>query len=178
MKDISEHILDITQNSISAQATLIEIKIHKSVTDNYYQLIIIDNGIGMDKKTVQRVIDPFYTSRTTRKVGLGIPLLKQNTEITGGNLSIQSILGEGTQIHAQFVLDSIDLIPEGEIPSSVVLLVVTNPNLEFEFEYATEAGNYIFDTAQIKKTLGEMSIAQPEIRKYLIEMIKENMNTL
>lgn len=175
MKDIAEHILDITQNSISAKATLIEIKIHQSVAENYYQLIIIDNGVGMDKETLQKVINPFYTSRTTRKVGMGIPLLKQNVEITGGNFTIQSKLGEGTMIHAHFVLDSYDLIPEGDIAGSVVLTIVMNPDLDFIFEYASDRANYVFDTRKIKEVLGGVPITNSKIRKYLIEMIEENI---
>ncbi|MDA3894354.1 MAG: ATP-binding protein [Salinivirgaceae bacterium] len=175
MKDIAEHILDITQNSIRAKASLIEIKIHQSTDDNYYQLIIIDNGVGMDKDTIQQVIDPFYTSRTTRKVGLGIPLLKQNAEITGGTFSIISKLGEGTHVQANFVYDSIDRVPEGDIAGSFVLLVASNALIDFEFEYATNRGNYVFDTREVKKVLGDMSFSQLEIRTYLIEMIKENI---
>ncbi|MBI9065802.1 MAG: sensor histidine kinase [Salinivirgaceae bacterium] len=178
MKDIAEHILDISQNSISADSTFVEIKIHQSIADNSYTLIIIDNGKGMDKNTVQRVIDPFYTSRTTRKVGLGLPLLKQNAEITGGNFSIQSKVGEGTKVQAEFILDNIDRIPEGDVSGTIVLLVVINPTLDFKFEYATDRGNYIFNTREIKDILGNVPITDNSVRKYLIEMIQENIKEI
>lgn len=178
MKNIAEHILDITQNSISANANTIEIKIHKSKENNTYHLIIIDNGRGMDKETLQNVIDPFYTSRTTRKVGMGIPLIKQNAEITGGSLTIQSKVGEGTMLQAEFILDSLDLVPDGDIAGSVVLLAVTNPTIEFKFEFANDRGNYVFDTQEIKKVLGDVPLTNNEVRNYLIDMIKENMAEL
>lgn len=178
MKTIADHILDIAENSISAKATKIEIKIHTSVSENYYQLIIIDNGKGMDKETLQNVIDPFYTSRTTRKVGLGIPLLKQNAELTGGSLSLQSKLGEGTFLQANFIADSIDLVPQGDVADSVVFLAAMNPDIEFEFEYANEKGNYVFDTVEVKKVLEGVPLSQSDIRNYLKEMITENMQEL
>lgn len=178
MKDIAEHILDITQNSISAGATLIQVKIHCSVPENYYQLIIEDDGSGMDKQTLQQVTDPFYTSRTTRKVGLGIPLLKQNAEITGGHFSIHSKLGEGTLIQAHFVYDSIDRVPEGDIAGTIVFLSATNADIAFEFEYATHKQNYIFDTREIKKVLGDMPLYTHEIKAYLKEMLEENIKAL
>ena len=178
MKDISEHILDITQNSISANATQIEVTINNSIKKNIYELTIKDNGKGMNEETLKQVIDPFYTSRTTRKVGLGIPLLKQNSELTGGNFSITSQLGVGTTINAVFVNNNIDKLPDGDIAGSIVLLVVANPNIDFIYTHITDIGKYIFNTAEIKQVLGDMPITQPEVRKYLIEMITENINSL
>jgi hypothetical protein len=178
MKDIAEHILDITQNSITASATHIEIKLHQNATENYYQLIIIDNGKGMDRETLQRVVDPFYTSRTTRKVGLGIPLLKQNTEITGGSFIINSKIGEGTLVQANFVLDSIDRVPEGDVAGTIVFLAATNTAIDFEFEYATQRGNYVFNTVEIKKILGNVPLNNSEVRQYLKEMILENIEEI
>lgn len=178
MKNIAEHILDIAQNSITAKAQYIEIMIHISVSENYYQLIIIDDGVGMDNETLQRVIDPFYTSRTTRSVGMGIPLLKQNAEITGGKFTIQSKLGEGTMVQAHFLKDSVDLVPEGDIAGTVVLLAVMNPFVAFEFEYATQRGNYRFNTVEIKEILGNVPITDNSVRKYLIEMIQENIQEI
>lgn len=178
MKDFSEHILDITQNSISAKATRIDIAITKSVKDNIHSLTITDNGVGMSDETVRKVIDPFYTSRTTRKVGLGIPLLKQNSELTGGGLSLSSQVDIGTTILATFINDSIDKIPDGDIAGSIILLIVTNPDINFIYTYKSDKGEYVFDTVEVAEILGDMPINQPEVRKYLIEMIKENVNEL
>lgn len=178
MKNISEHILDIVQNSISANSTKIMIGINESLKYNSYELIISDNGCGMDADTIKKVSDPFYTSRTTRKVGLGIPLLKQNAELTGGDLSIESILGKGTKLVAKFTKDSIDRVPSGDIAGSVVLLVASNPNIEFIYKYVCDKGEYVFDTIEIKKILGEISITQSEVRKYLKEMLEENLSAL
>lgn len=178
MKDISQHILDIVQNSISANATQIEVTINNSIKNNIYELTISDNGKGMNNETLEKVIDPFYTSRTTRKVGLGIPLLKQNSELTGGTFSITSQIGIGTKVKAIFVNNNIDKLPDGDISGSIVLLVITNPNIDFIYTYKTDIGDYIFNTIKIKQVLGDMPITQPEVRKYLIEMINENINSL
>lgn len=178
MRTIADHILDITENSISAQANKIEIKIHVSENDNYYQLIFIDDGVGMDKETQTKVLDPFFTSRTTRKVGLGIPFLKQNAELTGGAFVIESKPGEGTLVQATFILDSIDKVPDGDVAGAIVFLAATTKNVQFEFEYANSKGNYIFDSLEVKKVLGEVPIDNAEIRSYLKEMIEENINEL
>jgi Histidine kinase-, DNA gyrase B-, and HSP90-like ATPase len=178
MKDIAEHILDITQNSISAKASEIKISIIESVSKNTYQLIIGDNGIGMDEELVKKVIDPFFTSRTTRKVGLGLPLLKQNVELTGGKFLIKSEVGIGTIVTAQFVNDSLDRLPSGDLAGTIVLLVASNPSLNFIYSHTTDNGLYVFDTKEIKEVLGNVPLTNSEVRLYLKEMIEENLEEI
>jgi len=178
MKDIAEHILDITQNSIAANAKNIKISIIDSENNNLYELKISDNGKGMTAEKVKQVTDPFFTSRTTRKVGLGVPLLKQNTEITGGKFIIESRENAGTTVIAQFVRNNIDLLPQGDIAGSVIFLVISNPDIEFIYSHKTDKGEYLFDTVEIKKVLGDTPLHITEVKKYLTDMIKENVSEL
>ncbi len=175
MKDLSLHILDIVQNSISANATFIEIIIEESQQENSYRLIIKDNGKGMSKEMVEKVTDPYTTTRTTRKVGLGLPLLKMNAERTGGYLKITSEEGKGTEVEAFFVYDNIDRLPIGDIAGVITILVSANPLIEFVYSHQVNDKKYVFDTREIKEALGDVSINDIHIIKYLKEMIHENL---
>jgi len=108
MKDLSMHILDIIQNSVRANASYVELQIIENKVEDSYSITIKDNGDGMDEDMLAKVSDPFFTTRTTRKVGLGLPLLKQNAERTGGHMKISSVLGEGTKTEAVFSHSNID----------------------------------------------------------------------
>jgi hypothetical protein len=178
MKDVSLHILDIVQNSISAKASKIELTIEENTKKNTYKVAITDNGKGMSEEMARKVTDPFVTSRTTRKVGLGLPLFKQNAELTGGTFNLKSKEGEGTQVVVEFILDNIDRLPAGDLPGSYMLLVTSNPDLDFVFKHITSKGEYIFDTREIKQVLGEIPINDLSVNKYLREMISENLTEI
>lgn len=178
MKDLALHILDIAQNSISAKATLIRITIEEDKFNNRYVLTIQDNGIGMSPEVLAKVTDPYTTSRTTRKVGLGLPLLKLNTELANGSLKITSELGAGTIVTAVFEFDHIDRVPIGDIAGIVVMLASMNPTLDFIYQHITPKGKYSFDTKEIKVVLDDLSIQDISIQKYLKEMIKENLEEI
>ncbi|MFI3297072.1 MAG: ATP-binding protein [bacterium] len=174
MNDLSLHILDITQNSISAGAT--EISISLLIDGEMMTITIEDNGKGMTHEVVAQLSDPFFTSRTTRKVGLGIPLLIDSAEQSGGKVSVSSEVGVGTKVVATFDTSNIDCPPLGNIANAVVLLASSNPNIEFIFDYlSVEGDSYIFDTREVKKALGGISINTPTIIKYLEEMIAEQI---
>jgi len=175
MKDLSLHILDIIQNSISAGANLIELTIEENLSQNLYQITFTDNGSGMSSEMVEKVTDPYFTSRTTRKVGLGLPLLKQNAERTGGNLTIVSEIGKGTTVKAVFQHNNIDRPVLGDIAGVIVMLCSANPDINFVYRHLTEKGEYIFDSREVKEMLDDVSISDPKIMKYLKEMIKENL---
>ena len=178
MKDISLHILDIVQNSISANATMIEISIEECSKNNTYLLKIKDNGKGMTKEMAEKVLDPYVTSRTTRKVGLGLPLLMQNAERTGGHLMITSDLGKGTEVEALFVYNNIDRIPLGDMAGTIVLLASANPMIDFVYTHTVDDEKYIFDTREIKEVLDDVTINDVHIYKYLKEMINENLQEI
>lgn len=175
MKDFSMHILDILQNSISARATKIEFTILKEEKKDLLTFLFKDNGCGMDVETVKRVTNPFFTTRTTRKVGLGLPLLKQNAEMTGGTFSISSVPQQGTTVKATFNLSHIDLKPMGDIAGILVLTVSSHPDIHFIFTYQSDNHKYIFDSCEIKEALDGISMQNSEIMHYLKEMIEENI---
>lgn len=178
MKDLSLHILDIVQNSISAQATFIDITIKESHSDNTYSVRIKDNGIGMPQDMVDKVTDPYITSRTTRKVGLGLPLLKMNAERTGGRLKIISEVGKGTEVEALFIHDNIDRLPLGDMAATIAILASANPLIEFIYTHTVDGETYIFDTREIKEALEDVAINDIHIFKYLKEMINENLQEI
>ena len=131
MRELSLNILDIAQNSISAGASLTEIVVNENTKENTLLIGIYDNGCGMTEEQVKSVIDPFFTTRTTRKVGMGIPLFKMSCEQTGGKFTIESEKGVGTKINALYKTDSVDFTPLGDIASTIVTIVSMNADKEF-----------------------------------------------
>lgn len=178
MKDLSMHIMDIIQNSVRAEASLVELKITESFKDDMFSIAIKDNGFGMSEEVLAKAIDPFFTTRTTRKVGLGLSLLKQNAEQTGGGMEISSKEGEGTELEAVFSYKHLDRPSLGDIAGTMVLLVGANPEMDFIYTHITDDGEYVFDTKEVKEVLDGMPVSDPNIMQYLKEMIKENLNTL
>ncbi len=176
MKDLSMHIMDILQNSTRAGATEVTLEVLENAAADTLTIRFIDNGCGMDAETVQKVINPFFTTRTTRKVGLGLPLLKQNTEQTGGSLDIQSEKGKGTTVTAVFGLTHLDRPPMGDLAGTVVLTASAYPNIRFIFHYQNDKVDYVFDTKEVNEALDGISIQEPEVIEYLKEMIESNIS--
>lgn len=178
MQTLSDHILDIAQNSIRAKASRVEIDLQENLTKDSLVISIKDNGCGMDATTLAKVTDPFFTSRTVRKVGLGIPLFKQNAEATGGSLVIESKPGEGTTTAATFTLSHWDRPPMGDIAGSIVILVSANPEIDFIYRHTTEKGKYTFDTREVKEIMEGVPLNDPEIVMALRQMIRENIKEI
>jgi len=178
MKDLSMHILDILQNYIVANATFIELEIYEDIDKDLFKIIFNDNGKGMDEEMVKQVIDPFFTTRTTRRVGLGIPLLKQNAEQTGGTLNIESTLNKGTKITVTFSHKHLDRQPLGDIAGTIVLTASSHENINFIYKHSKNGNEYVFDTREIKKILEGVPLTNPQIIMYLKDMIKENLNAI
>jgi anti-sigma regulatory factor (Ser/Thr protein kinase) len=163
MKDLALHILDILQNSVTAGATMIKLRIDEIPDDDKYLVKFTDNGKGMDAEMVKHVTDPFFTTRTTRKVGLGLPLLKQNAERTGGSMKIHSQPGKGTEVEVEFSYKHIDRLPAGDIPGTFALTASSYPAVDFKYTHNTPQGTFVFDTAEIKDTLGDLAISNPMV---------------
>jgi len=178
LKDLSLHILDIVQNSISAKARLIEIEIEEDVEKNMFQIRIKDNGCGMTEETAQKALDPFYTSRTTRKVGLGLPLFKQNAEQTGGNLTITSELTKGTTVTATFIHNHLDRPSLGDIVGVMGILIMANPTIDFIYTHSLNNEIAEFDTRPVKEELDEIPIHLPEVIRSLKEMMRNNLKEI
>ncbi len=178
MKELSLNILDITGNSVKAGATLIGIRIQE--TGTLLTLSITDNGCGMTRETLEGVINPFFTTRTTRKVGLGIPFLKLAAEQTGGSVTITSRHASeapdahGTEVVATFHTDHLDFAPLGDIVSTVTTLVQGSPDIDFEFHHDSATLHVAMDTREIRAVLGnEIPLNDPEIIQWITQYLKE-----
>lgn len=178
MKEIALHILDLVQNSIRAKATVVEITVAESQKDNFLRIGINDNGTGMPKEVLERVTDPFFTSRTTRNVGLGLPLFKQLAEQCNGHLKIASEEGKGTRLISSMELDHIDRQPMGDIAGVLVMLLQSNPAIRFIYSHQTDDGTYAVDTAEVRDILGLNGSIAPGILKHMKEMIRENLDDI
>lgn len=172
MKELSLHLLDIAENSISAGAKNIRIIVTEDTTTDLLQIKVQDDGRGMSEEMASRVTDPFITTRTTRKVGLGIPLLKFAAESCNGYLEIQSKLGEGTNLVVQFQRNHIDRMPMGDLASTILHLVIANQQIHWIFEYKFDDYQAIFDDAMIKQELGDIPMTEPNVLACLHEMIQ------
>ena len=175
MDEIASHIIDIVANSVTAKATDISIDIVKDTDRNLLTLHIKDNGVGMDKETEKKVLDPFYTTKKGKKVGLGVPLLKGTAETTGGTFRLSSVVGQGTEIFASFDLSHPDLPPLGNIPDTVLVLVLGNPDTDFNFHVAIDSKKFVLNTKEIKNLLEGVPINHPEVITFLSKYIDENM---
>lgn len=175
MDDICAHITDIVANSLSAGAKNVLVSIELSKTRNILSLKISDNGKGMDKETAAKVVDPFYSTKTGRKVGLGIPLLKGTAETCGGSFTLSSNAGVGTEIEVSFLLDHPDLPPLGKLKDTILILSVSNPEVNFSFKIKTDERDFLFDTEEINKILDGLPIHDPEVIKFLTNYLDENL---
>ena len=178
MQELSLNVLDIAQNSVVAKATLIRIGVEEDTASHRMVITIADNGCGMDEETVRRVMDPFYTTRTTRKVGLGIPFYSMQAKMTGGDFSIQSKVGEGTTVTAAFVTDHIDCLPLGDINATVVSLIQCNPDIDFVYTYRRGEREFSADTRQFRQILEGVPLSDPQVVTFLREYILENTREL
>jgi anti-sigma regulatory factor (Ser/Thr protein kinase) len=175
MKNIALHILDLVENSTRAGAGKVMVSISEDPERDQYLLTIEDDGKGMKEEIVKKATDPFYTSRTTRKVGMGLPLIQMNAERTGGSFHIRSAAGKGTRLEALFVYSHPDRLPLGEIDDVLVLLAAGHPQVRLVYEHNTPSGFYRFDTNEIREIIGNIEESNQEIRKFLREMILENL---
>lgn len=178
MNDLAMHILDILQNSLSAGASLVKLTIIEDISNDRLVIIIEDNGRGMTQEQVSRLSDPFFTSRTTRKVGLGIPLFKQSAEQSGGGIIIQSEPGKGTIVTASFQYSNIDRPPLGDVANAFMLTVSSNPDVDFVLKYEVNGNEYVFDTVEVKEVLDGMPLNDASLIRTLTEMIDENIKDL
>ena len=176
MKELSLNILDVAKNSVTAGATKIEILVEE--TPERITITITDNGCGMTPEFVKRVTDPFTTTRTTRKVGMGLSLMKMEAQMSGGDLSIESTVGEGTTVTSWFDPGNIDMPPLGDLTSSITTLIQGSPDIDFVFTHRTPAGEYTLDTGEIRQIMGDISLSEPEIIAWLTDYLHENESNI
>ncbi len=175
MRELSLHLLDIAENSISAGAKNISIVVAEDTTLDLLQMSVEDDGRGMSAEMVAQVTDPFITTRTTRKVGLGIPLLKFAAESCNGKLEITSEPGKGTKLFVEFQRNHIDRMPMGDLVTTIHQLVISNPLVHWKFEYRFNNRNGVFDDALIKEELGDIPMTEPDILNCIKGMIESTI---
>ena len=171
MKELSLHILDIAENSVNAGATKIEISVFENLNKDEFIINIKDNGKGMELEKLKNIADPFITSRTTRKVGLGIPFLKAAAEACEGGLEITSKRGVGTEVRVRFKHSHIDRMPLGDLKSTWLNLLIGYPKVHWMLVYTINDKTYTLDDHPIKKVLNDISLSDPQGIRYLKEEI-------
>lgn len=169
------HILDVAENSIAAQAKKIEIKIEENRKKDLMTLEILDNGKGMDQKTIERALDPFFTTKKTRRFGLGLSLLSEAAKMANGRFSVESIPGKGTEIMATFQLSHIDTKPLGDIAQTLVTLIISHPEIDIHYRHRVDHSVYSLDTKEIKAHLNGIPINLPEVINFIKKNIKEGI---
>ncbi len=175
MRELALHLLDIAENSVVADAKTIQISVDEDLKKDRLKMSVEDDGRGMNEEQVSRVTDPFVTSRTTRKVGLGIPLLKAAAEACNGYLRINSAPGCGTRLEAEFQRSHIDRMPWGDCAGTMLTLVVAWPKIHWIFRYRVNGTEFAFDDEPIKQELGDMPFTEPSILAFIRESLQEGI---
>jgi hypothetical protein len=175
MRELALHLLDIAENSVAAHARTISINVVEDTRTDRLKMVVLDDGAGMDAETVAHVIDPFYTSRTTRKVGLGIPLLKEAAEACNGFLQITSTPGRGTTLEVEFQRSHIDRMPLGDLAGTWLTLVISSPEVHWLFQYIVDKRCFDFDSELFRQELGDLPLTEPAVLAYIREIIEEGV---
>jgi len=180
MREIALHLLDIAENSVAANSNKVSIEVHEDLFHDWLAVSVIDDGRGMDAETAQTVQDPFYTTRTTRNVGLGIPLLKLAAEMAEGCFRLQSKLGKGTGVEAEFRHSHIDRMPLGDLSSTFLTLLISHPQIDWRFRYqVTEKDGqhreFVFESAELIGELGDISLTEPEVLTFVRGMFEKGI---
>jgi anti-sigma regulatory factor (Ser/Thr protein kinase) len=175
LRELALHILDIAENSISAGASQINITVCEDLEKDILTITIEDNGKGIDAKALEGITDPFVTSRTTRKVGLGIPFFKAAAEACAGGLDIQSQPGVGTKVEVNFKHSHIDRMPLGDLVCTLLTLIIGSPDIHWLFEYRIDNCTFVFDDEPIKEILDGVPLSDPSVMKFVRETLEEGI---
>jgi anti-sigma regulatory factor (Ser/Thr protein kinase) len=178
MHELSLYILDIVQNSIAAGASKIEISVDEDTKSDIITISISDNGCGMTSEQVKQVTNPFYTTRTTRRLGLGIPLFRLAAEQTGGNLKIVSEQGKGTAITATFIRSHINCLPLGDICGTLTALIRLNPDRDFCYKQSLNGSSFAIDTQELRQILKDVPLDTPEVVSWIGEHFNQQASIL
>jgi hypothetical protein len=176
MKELALHLLDIAENSVAAGARTISIAVEEDLAHDRLRLSVCDDGQGMDPALLARAGDPFATTRTTRKVGLGLPLLKAAAEACNGSLQLASALGQGTCLAAEFQHSHLDRMPLGDLAGTWLTLLAAHPDVHWQFHYCSGPAAFLFDDEDLKRELGEVPLTEPAVLRYLREMLAAGVN--
>jgi anti-sigma regulatory factor (Ser/Thr protein kinase) len=175
MRELSLHILDIVQNSIQAQATEVQIRVNISTERDELLIEIEDNGYGMSKETAERVLDPFVTTRTTRRVGLGLPLFKAAAERCNGELVLHSEEGRGTLVQVRFRFSHIDRAPMGDIIATLTTLIQGSPDVDFIYDHWYDGESYLLSTHPLRQELEGVPLNHPLVLDYVANDLRDGL---
>lgn len=178
MLEISLHILDIVENSTRAGATEVYVTIIEDTQRDVLSIEVRDNGMGMDEEVLEKVLDPFYTTKTVRKVGLGLPMLAQASERTEGKFIIESKGGEGTRVAAEFKFSHIDRQPLGDITSTLITLIAGNPEVDFIYRHEHNGRVFVLDTREVKRQIDGVPINHVEVLQFLRQHIQDGLEEI
>jgi len=178
LRELSLHILDIVENGVTAGADCIHIEVIESVSDDVLTIKIRDNGRGIPAEKLNKLTDPFVTTRTTRRVGLGLPLLAAAAERCDGKLEVEAGTVSGTEVTATFRYSHIDRAPMGDMASTMATLLMGNPQIDFVYTHVIDGQEFILDTRELKKELGDHSLEDPMVIYRLGERIRTSLNQL
>lgn len=178
MEELALHILDIVQNSIRASARSIKVTVEENTDADTIIIVITDDGSGMDEDTVAKLADPFFTTRDTRDVGLGIPLFMHTAEMCDGSVEIDSEPGVGTTVRAHFGLRHVDRPPLGDLAATVWALITLNPGVEFRYRHGRDGEEFVVDTTELKRFLGIRKLNAPRMARYLKDYLTDGERRL
>lgn len=175
LERLTDHIMDIAMNSVRAGGRNVSIAVVSNKERNLLTITISDDGSGMTKDVVRAAMDPFFSTKEKKGIGLGIPLLQGAAEMCGGDFSLESSPGKGTTVRAAFALDHPDLPPLGDMKETILLLCVSNPEVRFTFRYHDDGKEFVLDTGEIHELLGEVPISHPEVIDFLERYLDEHL---
>ncbi len=179
MRELSLHVLDLIENSLAAGAQRVRVSIDEDTRANSFRICVADDGCGMDAETQARAVDPYYTTRTTRHVGLGLPLMKAAAERCAGCFDLTSQLGKGTTVTAVFQRDHIDRAPLGDMVSTLMgALLRGGDRWDLEYIHRVDDRKFELDTAQIREVLGDISFGHPAVREWLESYLRQGYEEL
>ncbi|MFO7918196.1 MAG: ATP-binding protein [Anaerolineae bacterium] len=182
MLELSLHVLDLFQNALEAGATRIQLEIVEDVAQNRLSISVEDNGRGMSREALARIDDPFFTTRKTRRVGLGIPLLKAAARRCNGDVRVTSKLGVGTRVEADFERDHIDRAPLGDMTGTLLGFILTSPAdgeaCDIHYTHRLDGRTFTFDTREIREVLGGVSLMHPRVRRWMEDFMERGFRDL
>ncbi len=178
MLELSLHILDVIENAVEAGASRIQVRIEEDLNANLLTIEIADNGRGMSKELLAKVLNPFYTTRKTRHVGLGLPLFLEAARRCDGDLTIQSEPGKGTRVRATFRHSHVDRAPLGDIPSALLAILLSERPVELDYRHRVGDRTFEIDTEEIRRELGDVPLTHPRIRDWLFQELREGEASL
>ncbi|MGE5258105.1 MAG: ATP-binding protein [Hyphomicrobiales bacterium] len=178
MRELSLHILDVVENGITAGASCIDIRVEESSAADLLRIIVRDNGRGMPDQKIKRIEDPFVTTRTTRRVGLGLSLLAAAARRCDGDIIVNAAPARGTEVTATFRRSHIDRAPLGDVAATLGTLIMGNPQVDFDYVHRLDDKEFMFNTREIKAEMEDLDLTNPLVVTHLSESIRRSLNAL